>query len=102
MSNATDGARLVERTGVVLVSINYRLGALAYLPNRLLYEESGTTGNYCVLDQIAALEWMQRNVTALGGDPRRVAVFGQSAGGFSVCSLLVSPLAKNLFQRPSS
>jgi para-nitrobenzyl esterase len=97
MSSSSDGARLVERTGVVVVSINYRLGAFGYLPHRQLAAESGTTGNYGVLDQIAALEWVQRNIAAFGGDPHRVAVFGQSAGGFSVCSLIASPLAKNLF-----
>ena len=97
MSNSTDGARLVERTGAVVVSINYRLGAFGYLPYRLFAEESGTTGNYGLLDQIAALEWVQRNIAAFGGDPRRVAVFGQSAGGFSVCTLVASPRARNLF-----
>ncbi len=97
MSSSYDGERLVERTGVVLVGINYRLGAFGYLPHRLLAAESGTTGNYGLLDQVAALEWVQRNIAAFGGDPRRVAIFGQSAGGFSVCSLLASPLAKGLF-----
>jgi para-nitrobenzyl esterase len=97
MSNSTDGTHLVERTGVVVVSINYRLGAFGYLPHRQLAEESGTTGNYGLLDQVAALEWVQRNIGAFGGDPRRVAIFGQSAGGFSVCSLIASPLARNLF-----
>ena len=97
MSSSTDGGRLVERTGVVVVSINYRLGAFGYLPHPLLAEESGTTGNYGLLDQIAALEWVQRNIAAFAGDPRSVAVFGQSAGGFSVCSLVASPLSANLF-----
>jgi para-nitrobenzyl esterase len=97
MSSSYDGTHLVERTGVVLVGINYRLGAFGYLPHRVFAAESGTTGNYGLLDQIAALEWVQRNIAAFGGDPRRVAIFGQSAGGFSVCSLIASPLAKNLF-----
>jgi para-nitrobenzyl esterase len=97
MSSSYDGTRLAEKTGVVLVGINYRLGAFGYLPQRLFAAESGTTGNYGLLDQIAALEWVQRNIGAFGGDPRRVAIFGQSAGGFSVCSLVASPLAKNLF-----
>ena len=97
MSSSTDGASLVERTGVVLVGINYRLGQFGYLPHRLLAAESGTTGNYGLLDQTAALEWVQRNIAVFGGDPRRVAIFGQSAGGFSVCSLLASPLARGLF-----
>jgi para-nitrobenzyl esterase len=97
MSSSTDGVRLVERTGVVLVGINYRLGAFGYLPHLQLFEESGTTGNYGLLDQVAALQWVQRNIAAFGGDPRRVAIFGQSAGGFSVCSLVASPLSKDLF-----
>jgi para-nitrobenzyl esterase len=97
MSSSTDGARLVERTGVVLVGINYRLGQFGFLPHRLLAAESGTTGNYGLLDQVAALEWVQRNIAAFGGDPRRVTIFGQSAGGFSVCSLMTSPLARGLF-----
>jgi para-nitrobenzyl esterase len=97
MSSSTDGELLVERTGVVVVSINYRLGAFGYLPHWLLAEESGTTGNYGLLDQIAALEWVQRNIAAFGGDPRRVGIFGQSAGAFSVCSLVASPLSKDLF-----
>ena len=97
MSSSTDGERLVARTGVVVVSINYRLGAFGYFPHQLLAGESGTTGNYGLLDQVAGLEWVQRNIPAFGGDPNRVAVFGQSAGGFSVCSLVASPLAKHLF-----
>jgi para-nitrobenzyl esterase len=97
MSSSYDGTRLVERTGVVVVGINYRLGAFGYLPQRVFAAESGTTGNYGLLDQIAALEWVQRNIGAFGGDSRRVAVFGQSAGGFSVCALVASPLARNLF-----
>jgi para-nitrobenzyl esterase len=97
MSSSTDGERLVAKTGVVLVSINYRLGAFGYLPLRLLAYESGTTGNYGLLDQLAALRWIQRNIAAFGGDPGRVAIFGQSAGGFSVCALIASPLSANLF-----
>ncbi len=97
MSSSTDAERLVQRTGAVVVGINYRLGAFGYLPQWLLQDESGTTGNYGLLDQIAALQWVQRNIAAFGGDPHRVAIFGQSAGGFSVCSLVASPLARNLF-----
>jgi para-nitrobenzyl esterase len=81
MSNSTDGERLVGRTGVVLVSINYRLGAFGYLPHRLLAEESGTTGNYGLLDQVAALEWVQRNIAAFVGDPRRVAILVSRPAG---------------------
>ena len=97
MSISTDGERLADRTGAVVVSINYRLGPFGYLPHPLLAQESGTSGNYGLLDQIAALEWVQRNIAAFGGDPHRVEIFGQSAGGFSVCALIASPLSANLF-----
>ena len=81
MSSSTDGASLVERTGVVLVGINYRLGQFGFLPHRLLAAESGTMGNYGLLDQVAALEWVRRNIAAFGGDPRRVAILWTVGGG---------------------
>src|SRR6185436_12859543 len=95
-----DGAKLAAR-GVVVVSINYRLGALGYLAHPQLSAESehGVSGNYGLLDQIEALRWVQRNIAEFGGDPNRVTIFGESAGGGSVFSLLVSPLAKGLFHR---
>jgi para-nitrobenzyl esterase len=95
-----DGTRLAER-GVVLVTINYRLGPLGFLSHPALTAESshGSSGNYGVLDQIAALQWVQRNVAAFGGDPKNVTIFGESAGSWSVCSLVATPLAKGLFQR---
>ena len=95
---AYDGAALARR-GVVVVTINYRLGALGYLAHPLLREESahGASGNYGLLDQIAALEWVQRNVAAFGGDPDRVTIFGESAGSWSVNYLLATPLAAGLF-----
>jgi para-nitrobenzyl esterase len=95
-----DGARLAER-GVVLVSINYRLGPLGFLSHPALSVESshGSSGNYGILDQIAALKWVQRNIAAFGGDPKNVTIFGESAGSWSVCSLVATPLAKGLFQR---
>ncbi len=95
-----DGAALAAK-GVILVSINYRLGPLGYFSHPALSAESkrNTSGNYGILDQIAALQWVQRNITAFGGDPNRVTIFGESAGSWSVCSLVASPLAKGLFHR---
>lgn len=93
-----DGESLA-RKGVVLVTINYRLGPFGYFAHPALSHESpqGSSGNYGVLDQIAALTWVQRNIAALGGDPGRVTIFGESAGSWSVCALVASPLAKGLF-----
>lgn len=94
------GDRLAER-GVVLVTINYRLGALGFLAHPQLSRESaqGVSGNYGFLDQIAALEWVRRNIAAFGGDPDRVTIFGQSSGAFSVSMLVASPRARGLFKR---
>jgi carboxylesterase type B len=83
-----DGGRLA-RKGVVVVTLNYRLGTFGFFG----------TGNYGILDQIAALEWVKRNIAAFGGDPKRVTIFGESAGGTSVGILIASPLAKGLFER---
>ncbi|HEV3022077.1 MAG TPA: carboxylesterase/lipase family protein, partial [Pirellulales bacterium] len=95
-----DGAALA-RKGVVLVTINYRLGPFGYFAHPALTRESphASSGNYGVLDQIAALAWVQRNIAAFGGDPSRVTIFGESAGSWSVCALVATPLAKGLFQR---
>lgn len=95
-----DGARLAEQ-GVVVVSFNYRLDRLGFLAHPALGAdaESGTSGNYGLLDQIAALEWVQRNIAAFGGDPSNVTFFGQSAGGISGCALAASPLADGLFHK---
>jgi para-nitrobenzyl esterase len=95
-----DGANLARR-GVVVVSMNYRLGPLGFLAHPQLSAESGhgSSGNYGLLDQIEALRWIQRNIAAFGGDPTRVTIFGESAGGGSVMSLVLSPLAKDLFHR---
>ena len=95
-----DGAALA-REGVVLVSINYRLGSFGFLAHAALTAESehGSSGNYGLLDKIAALEWVRDNAAAFGGDPERVTIFGQSAGSMSVCSLAASPLAGGLFHR---
>ena len=95
-----DGAALAAK-GVVLVTINYRLGPLGYFAHPALSAESkhSASGNYGVLDQIAALKWVQRNIAAFGGDPDRVTIFGESAGSWSVCALVATPLAKGLFHR---
>ena len=95
-----DGTNYAKK-GVVLVTINYRLGPLGYLAHPELTAESAqhSSGNYGVLDQIAALKWVQKNIAALGGDPKRVTIFGESAGSWSVNALVASPLAKGLFQR---
>ncbi len=95
-----DGANLAGK-GVVVVTINYRLGPLGFLALPALSKESpqGVSGNYGLLDQIAALRWVQKNIAGFGGDPARVTVFGESAGAISVLDLMVSPLAKGLFQR---
>lgn len=95
-----DGAPLARR-GVVVVTINYRLGPFGFLAHPALSKESpqGVSGNYGLLDQLAALEWVKRNIAAFGGDPGCVTIFGESAGGGSVQALLLSPLARGLFHR---
>jgi para-nitrobenzyl esterase len=93
-----DGANLARR-GVVVVTINYRLGVFGYLAHPELTKEAGRSGNYGSLDQIAALQWVRKNIAAFGGDPRRVTIGGQSAGASSVHNLVASPLARGLFHR---
>ena len=95
-----DGTAFAKK-GVILVTLNYRLGPLGYLAHPELTAESPqhSSGNYGVLDQIAALKWVQKNIAAFGGDPRRVTIFGESAGSWSVNTLVASPLAKGLFHR---
>jgi para-nitrobenzyl esterase len=100
--NGTDGAVMARDAGVVVVSMNYRLGQLGFLADRALSTEDperNVSGNYGLLDQIAALEWVQRNIAAFGGDPGNVTIFGESAGGWSVCAHLASPLSAGLFHR---
>ena len=99
-SDVRDGTPLASK-GVVVVSLNYRLGPLGYLAHPELTAESPhhSSGNYGVLDQIAALQWVQRNIAAFGGDPARVTIGGESAGAWSVNTLVASPLAKGLFIR---
>jgi para-nitrobenzyl esterase len=95
-----DGTDFAAR-GVVFVSMNYRLGVLGWLALPALSAESPrrVSGNYGLLDQIAALEWVRRNIAAFGGDPHNVTIMGESAGGLSVAYLLASPLARGLFQK---
>ncbi|MGQ2992025.1 carboxylesterase/lipase family protein [Brevundimonas sp.] len=95
-----DGARLA-REGVVVVSINYRLGVLGWLAHPDLSAESplGISGNYGLRVQVAALEWVKRNIASFGGDPENVTIAGESAGGLSVLYLMASPIARGLFDR---
>jgi len=95
-----NGTPLAQK-GVILVTTNYRLGALGFLAHPDLDNESANnvSGNYGILDQVAALQWVQRNIGAFGGDPTRVTIFGQSAGGESVLIHLVSPQSKGLYSQ---
>jgi para-nitrobenzyl esterase len=94
------GDRLAHK-GVIVVTIAYRLGPLGFLAHPELTRESAhhSSGNYGLMDQIAALEWIQRNIAAFGGDPKNVTIAGQSSGSMSVSMLMASSLAKGLFQR---
>lgn len=95
-----NGTDLAEK-GVIVVTPNYRVGALGFLTHPQLDNESpnNSSGNYGLLDQIAALEWVQRNIEAFGGDPSRVTIFGQSAGGESILIHLSNPETKDLYQQ---
>ena len=95
-----DGENLAKK-GVVVVSFNYRLGVFGFLSHPELTAESAhhASGDYGLLDQVAALEWVRKNIAAFGGDPDNVTIFGESAGSFSVSALMASPLAQGLFQR---
>ncbi|HEY9786386.1 MAG TPA: carboxylesterase family protein, partial [Candidatus Obscuribacterales bacterium] len=94
-----DGRNLAASGPVVVVTLNYRLGALGFLAHPALATADGYMGNYGLLDQLEALRWIQRNIKSFGGDPDRVMVFGQSAGAIDLSALLVSPLSKGLFSR---
>ena len=93
-----DGDEWAAR-GVILVTVNYRLGTFGFLSHPELTEEQGQSGNYGLMDQIAALQWVKDNIKAFGGDPENITVFGQSAGAMSVKNLLVSPEAKGLMAK---
>jgi len=87
--------------GIVLVNVNMRLNTIGLLAHPLLSEESpkGVSGNYMFWDMLAALNWVQRNIAAFGGDPKNITIFGESGGGAKVANLMASPLAKGLFHR---
>ena len=91
----------ISKKGVVFVSINYRVGVFGFMAHPELTKESGynSSGNYGFLDQVEALKWIQKNISAFGGDPKNVTIAGQSAGSFSVNALVASPLAKGLFHK---
>ena len=89
-----DGGPLASRTDSVIVTINYRLNIFGFLG----LNDGVVTGNYALTDKIAALKWVRDNIAAFGGDPEKVTIFGQSAGGWSVIDLLRSPPAKGLFR----
>jgi para-nitrobenzyl esterase len=95
-----DGDALA-RKGVVVVTFNYRLGIFGFFAHPELTKESdrGASGNYGLMDQIAALQWVQKNISAFGGDPRKVTIFGESAGSVSIADLLTTPQTKGLFLR---
>ncbi|MCW8196004.1 carboxylesterase family protein [Proteobacteria bacterium 005FR1] len=95
---ATDPARLAEE-GVIVITVNYRLGALGFMAHPALTAEAGASGNYGLMDQQAALHWVQNNIASFGGNPDRVTIFGESAGGLSVHAHLASPESAGLFDR---
>jgi para-nitrobenzyl esterase len=95
-----DGYHLAQQ-GVIVVSMNYRVGVFGFFVHPELAKESGhnSAGNYGLLDQLAALKWVHDNIAAFGGDPENLTIFGESAGSFSVSAQMASPLAKGLFQK---
>ncbi|HTE25029.1 carboxylesterase/lipase family protein [Flavitalea sp.] len=95
-----DGEAMAKK-GIVFVSINYRVGIFGFFAHTDLSKESGNnaSGNYGLMDQVAGLKWVQKNIAAFGGDPNNVTIAGQSAGSMSVNCLVASPLAKNLFKK---
>lgn len=98
-----DGEAFADN-GVVLVSVNYRMNAFGFMAHPALSakSEQGVSGNYGILDHIAALEWVRDNIEAFGGDPDNVTIFGESAGGASIYALLATPMAKGLFHKAIS
>ena len=101
-SIAPNDGRFFARDGVVLVAMNYRLGPLGFFAHPALTKEArrgAPLANYGLMDQIAALKWVKRNIAAFGGDPNNVTIFGESAGGADVLTLMVTPAARGLFQK---
>jgi para-nitrobenzyl esterase len=94
-----DGARLAQAGQLLVVTINYRVGAFGFLRHPVLNAAAGGSANPGILDQIEALRWVQKYISAFGGDPANVTVFGESAGGISICNLLTVPAAKGLFHK---
>ncbi|KAF7639217.1 Carboxylic ester hydrolase, partial [Meloidogyne graminicola] len=99
-SDPTFDGEYLSSKGIVYVSINYRIGALGFMANKLLREDNpkNISGNYGLLDQIYALNWIKRNIEEFGGDSNKITIGGQSAGAASVYLLSLSPLASNLFK----
>jgi para-nitrobenzyl esterase len=97
----TSGTKLAETENLVVVSMNYRLGPFGFLAHAALTAESEhiASGNYGLMDQVAALRWVRENIRAFGGNPDNITIFGESAGAFSTCALLTSPRAAGLFHR---
>lgn len=95
-----EGSKLSTK-GVIVVSVGYRMGIFGFMNHPELSKESphGASGNYGLLDMVAALQWVQRNISEFGGDPKNVTIFGESAGSMSVSALMASPLAKGLFHK---
>jgi para-nitrobenzyl esterase len=93
-----DGGEFANK-GIVLVTVNYRLGRAGWFAHPALTKAGGPVGNYGLMDQIEALKWVQRNIAAFGGDPGNVTVFGESAGGISILFLMLAPDAKGLFHK---
>ncbi|MEV6106490.1 carboxylesterase family protein [Streptomyces sp. NPDC051940] len=94
------GGTMAAKTGTIVISVNYRLGALGFLAHPALSAATpGGSGNYGRMDQLASLRWVRDNIARFGGDPGNVTVYGQSAGGSAVCDLLAMPSAKGLFHR---
>jgi para-nitrobenzyl esterase len=91
---------MAAKTDTIIISINYRLGALGYLAHPALSAETpGGSGNYGLMDQMASLKWVRANIGNFGGDPGNVTIYGQSSGAGAVCSMLISPMAKGLFNK---
>lgn len=98
-SSQHDGSLIVRTAGVVVVTVNYRLGVFGFLAHPALSAEAGQSGDYGLLDQQAALRWVRRNIAGFGGDPGAVSIGGESAGAWSVCMHLVAPGSRGLFAR---